>query len=81
MTKVKNIISLSRFFIMYIKSNNTMATNKPTGDNSRKGAVKERSQFQNPKTGLWTKRDTETGRFLNVKTSSPKKFKGIKKEK
>ena len=57
-----------------------MATNPPK-DGSRKGAVKDRSQFQNPKTGLWTKRDTETGRILDVKTSSPEKFKGIRKEK
>ncbi|MFP5040448.1 hypothetical protein [Parasediminibacterium sp. JCM 36343] len=58
-----------------------MATNKPTGDNSRKGAVRERSQVQNPKTGLWTKRDTETGRFMDVKTSDPSPFKGVRKEK
>ena len=58
-----------------------MATNKPVGDNSRKGAVRERSQIQNPKTGLWTKRDTETGRFMDVKTSDPTPFKGVRKEK
>ena len=58
-----------------------MATNNPTGDNSRKGAVRERSQVQNPKTGLWTKRDTETGRFMDVKTSDPTPFKGVRKEK
>lgn len=57
-----------------------MATNPPK-DGSRKGAVTGRSQFQNPRTGLWTKRDTETGKFLDVKTSSPEKFKGVKKEK
>jgi hypothetical protein len=57
-----------------------MATNAPK-DGSRKGAVKDRSQVQNPKTGLWTKRDTETGRFIDVKTSSSEPFKGIKKEK
>lgn len=57
-----------------------MATNPPK-DNSRKGAVKDRTQVQNPKTGLWTKRDTDTGRFMDVKTSSPKPFKGITKEK
>ena len=57
-----------------------MAKNAPTGG-SRKGAVTARSQFQNPTTGLWTKRDTETGRFLDVKTSSPEPFKGIRKEK
>ncbi|WP_170108209.1 hypothetical protein [Flavobacterium sediminis] len=57
-----------------------MATNPPK-DNSRKGMVRERSQIQNPVTGLWTKRDTETGRFIDVKTSSPEPFKGVRKEK
>ncbi|MFY7939071.1 MAG: hypothetical protein ACOVOQ_16955 [Flavobacterium sp.] len=57
-----------------------MATNKPTGDNARKGAVKQRSQVQNPKTGLWTKRDKQTGQFMDVKTSSKEPFKGITKE-
>lgn len=57
-----------------------MATNPPN-DNSRKGAVKDRSQVQNPKTGLWTKRDATTGEFINVKTSSDKPFKGVRKEK
>lgn len=47
-----------------------MATNKPFGDNSRIGAVRGRSQVYNPTTGLWTKRDTHTGRFMDVKTSS-----------
>lgn len=58
-----------------------MATNKPTGDNSRVGAVKSRSQVYNPTTGLWTKRDTTTGRFMDVKTSSSSPFKGVRKEK
>ena len=58
-----------------------MATNKPAGDNSRKGAVRERSQVQNPKTGLWTKRDVNNGQFTDVKTSSDKPFKGVRKEK
>lgn len=57
-----------------------MATNPPK-DGSRKGAVKGRSQIQNPKTGLWTKRNTDTGRFLDVKTSNSEPFKGVKKEK
>ena len=30
---------------------------------------------------LWVKRDTETGRFIDVKTSSDEPFKGITKEK
>jgi hypothetical protein len=57
-----------------------MATNKPTGDNARKGAVKERSQVLNPKTDQYVKRDTETGRFMDVKTSGGK-FKGVREEK
>lgn len=58
-----------------------MATNKPTGDNSRKGAVKDRSQVYNPKIDSWVKRDSDTGRFMDVKTSNDKPFKGIRKEK
>ena len=46
-----------------------MAKNKPYGDNARVGAVKNRTQVQNPKTGLWVKRDSDTGRFMDVKTS------------
>lgn len=57
-----------------------MATNPPNGK-GRKGAVKGRSQVQNPKTGLWVKRDTSTGQFINVKTSSSAPFKGVRKEK
>jgi len=58
-----------------------MAKNAPTGDNARKGAVKDRTQVQNPKTGLWTKRDSDTGKFMDIKTSSDKPFKGVTKEK
>ncbi|WP_194269486.1 hypothetical protein [Oceanihabitans sp. IOP_32] len=57
-----------------------MATNKPVGDNARKGAVKQRSQVLNPKTNLYVKRDTQTGKFMDVKTSGGK-FKGVRKEK
>ncbi len=57
-----------------------MAKNKPTGDNARKGAVKNRSQVLNPKTDLFVKRDSDTGRFMDVKTSGGK-FKGVRKEK
>ncbi|MGK7392749.1 MAG: hypothetical protein ACNS60_20510 [Candidatus Cyclobacteriaceae bacterium M2_1C_046] len=57
-----------------------MAVNKPTGDNARKGAVRERSQVQNPVTGQWVKRDANTGRFMDVKTSGGK-FKGVRREK
>lgn len=57
-----------------------MATNKPTSDNARKGAVKDRSQVLNPKTDQYVKRDTDTGRFMDVKTSGGK-FKGVREEK
>ena len=57
-----------------------MATNKPVGDNARKGAVKQRSQVLNTKTNLFVKRDTETGKFIDVKTTGGK-FKGVRKEK
>jgi hypothetical protein len=62
------------------KKNKIMATNPPK-DNSRKGAVKSRSQVQNPQNGLWVKRDADTGRFMDVKTSSSTPFKGVRKEK
>jgi len=57
-----------------------MATNKPTGDNARKGAVKQRSQVLNPKTSLYVKRNAENGQFMDVKTTGGK-FKGVRKEK
>jgi len=57
-----------------------MATNPPK-DNSRKGAVRKRIQVLNPKTNKWVKRDSETGRFMDIKTSDDKPFKGVSKEK
>jgi hypothetical protein len=57
-----------------------MATNKPTGDNRRQGAVRDRSQVQNPVNGNWTKRDTNTGRFMDQKTTGGP-FKGVRREK
>ncbi len=57
-----------------------MATNKPYGDNSRVGAVRDRSQTYNPKTEQWVKRDADTGRFMDVKQDG-NPFKGIRKEK
>lgn len=58
-----------------------MAKNKPYGDNARVGAVKNRTQVYNSKTNSWVKRDSETGRFMDVKTSSNAPFKGVTKEK
>ncbi len=57
-----------------------MAKNPPMGDNARKGAVKGRSQAFNPKTQQWVKRDTKTGKFIDVKQDGTP-FKGVRKEK
>lgn len=57
-----------------------MAKNPPPGDGQRVGAVKERSQVFNPKTEHWTKRDSNTGRFMDQKADN-KPFKGVRKEK
>ena len=57
-----------------------MATNPPTGDGRRQGAVRNRSQAYNPKSDRWTKRDKTTGRWIDQK-SDGKPFKGVRKEK
>jgi hypothetical protein len=57
-----------------------MAKNAPTGDGRRIGAVKERSQVYNPRTDRWTKRNTDTGEFMDQKADD-KPFKGVRKEK
>ncbi|MBQ7904484.1 MAG: hypothetical protein IJ361_01855 [Spirochaetaceae bacterium] len=57
-----------------------MATNPPVGDNRRNGAVSKRSQVLNSKTNLYVKRNTETGRFMDVKKDGTP-FKGVRKEK
>lgn len=53
---------------------------KNTGNNSRKGAVKSRTQTHNPKTNTWVKRDSDSGKFIDNKTSNNKPFKGVTKE-
>lgn len=50
---------------------------KNTGKGYRWGAVSDRSQVETP-VG-WVKRDSETGRFLDVK-SDGEPFKGVRKE-
>jgi len=57
-----------------------MATNPPAGDGHRNGQVRDRSQTHNPKTDQWVKRDTDTGRFMDVKKDRTP-FKGVRKEK
>jgi hypothetical protein len=56
-----------------------MAKNAPPGDGRRIGAVRDRSQVHNPVTDRWTKRHTETGRFMDQKVDG-KPFKGVRKE-
>ncbi|MDR0477105.1 MAG: hypothetical protein LBH14_04110 [Desulfobulbaceae bacterium] len=53
---------------------------KNTGEGYRKGAINDRTQMHNPKTDLYVKRDTETGRFMEQKSGGGP-FKGIAKEK
>lgn len=55
-----------------------MATNSETGS-GRDGAVRKRSQVQNPRTNLWVKRDLSTGRFMKAKKSGGS-FKGVRRE-
>ncbi|MFC4623282.1 hypothetical protein ACFO3A_13830 [Comamonas nitrativorans] len=56
-----------------------MAKNNPPGDGHRIGAVCERSQTITP-SGHYVKRDTQTGRFMDVK-SDKTPFKGVRREK
>lgn len=57
-----------------------VAKNDPVGDNARRGAVKNRSQVQNPITQNWTKRNGDDGRFMDQKQNG-EPFKGVRKEK
>lgn len=57
-----------------------MAKDKPYGDGHRIGAVRDRSQTQTP-SGHYVKRDAETGRFMEVKTTDKTPFKGVRREK
>ena len=54
-----------------------MATN--TGKGFRHGSVHDRTQTKNPKTDNWTKRDTDTGHFMDQKKGG-EPFKGVAKE-
>ena len=54
-----------------------MVTN--TGKGYRQGSVKDRTQVPNPVNGNYTKRDTETGRFIDQKHGG-EPFKGVAKE-
>ena len=56
-----------------------IAMAKNTGNGYRRGSVDNRTQTQNPINGNWTKRDTETGRFIDQKQGGDP-FKGVAKE-
>ena len=61
-----------------------MATNKPVGDNARKGAVRKRTQLRSKTMGesTWTTRDKNSGQFMDQKKApAKKKFKGVRREK
>lgn len=62
------------------KEGAVMATNPPSGDGKRNGAVRRRSQTFNPQNNKWVKRDTVTGKFMDVKSDGTP-FKGVRKEK
>ncbi len=52
---------------------------KNTGNGYRVGAVKKRSQVENP-SGHFTKRDADSGQFIDQKSDGTP-FKGVRKEK
>jgi hypothetical protein len=56
-----------------------MAKNSSPADGHRNGAVRDRSQLQNTLNGKWTKRDTDSGRFVDQKDASTP-FKGVRRE-
>lgn len=56
-----------------------MAKNGSIGK-GREGSVDNRSQTYNPNNNLWVKRNSDTGKFMDTKTSSGP-FKGVRKEK
>jgi hypothetical protein len=60
-----------------------MATNKPPGDNARKGAVRKRSQVKTKIEGEehWTKRSREDGQFMSQKKDpDAEQYKGVRRE-
>ncbi len=56
-----------------------MATNRPFGDNARKGVVKDRVQYYNPQNQKWVKADADTNKFMDVKSDGTP-FKGVRKK-
>ena len=56
-----------------------MARNPPIGDGHRRGAIRDRSQVHNPRINTWVKRNSDTGRFMDIKRDGVP-FKGVRRE-
>jgi len=70
---------IDHVYYLKLKCEVAMAKNNPPGDGHHIGAVRERSQTVTP-SGHYVKRDTQTGRFMDVK-SDKTPFKGVRREK
>jgi hypothetical protein len=53
---------------------------KNTEKGHRKGAVKDRTQVLNPRTGLYVKIDATTGKFMSSKKEPYKGVRQVKKK-
>jgi len=84
LTENKRVIIILLIYSFYFVNQKLwsfkMAKNPPTGDGHRHGAVRKRSQVYNPQNDRWTKRDPDTGKFMDQKADD-KPFKGVRKEK
>ncbi|URJ47660.1 hypothetical protein MF628_002338 [Paenibacillus polymyxa] len=54
---------------------------KNTGNDYRKGVVRDKFQIYNPKNDTWVKRDASNGRFLEAKRLITTILRGVRKEK
>ena len=66
----------------YARNRSGELTPTDSGRESRKGAVKKRSQRQTKMMGQrrWTKRRRASGEFMSQKTPGTKRYKGIRRE-
>jgi hypothetical protein len=51
-----------------------------TGGGFHRGSVDDRTQVLNPTTGIWTKRNTATGRVIQGRGGTGRTVKGVAKE-
>lgn len=78
--EIPEALSRTQRCVLHFERGVEMATNPPKGDGHRNGAVRDRSQTYNLQNDRWTKRDAESGKFIDQK-ADPKPFKGVRKEK